>query len=70
MKNRENWDEGNRYSTILLIRSGTLLVILACFGHFLIENETAGWLAAVILDIVSTACLIFFTERHLKKKFG
>ncbi|TAH42216.1 MAG: SdpI family protein [Bacteroidetes bacterium] len=69
MKNQENWDEGNRYSTKLLFRFGYSMLLLSVLGQIIPENESLGFIAGMTCILGSAFCLIYFTERHLKKMF-
>lgn len=77
MKNQQNWDEGNRYSTALIIKCGWVLVIAgiiitALFMLIPISPE-ARTLTKIILMIVgafATVIILFrVTEKHLKNTF-
>jgi uncharacterized membrane protein len=77
MKNQQNWDEGNRYSTALIIKCGWVLVITgiiitALFMLIPISPE-ARTLTKIILMLVgafATVIVLFrSTEKHLKNTF-
>ncbi|RYU89560.1 SdpI family protein [Mucilaginibacter terrigena] len=77
MKNQQNWDEGNSYSTRLMIKCGLILFvagIIITFGLMLIDMtpELRTLIKAIMMVVggVGTAIVLFVvTERHLKRTF-
>lgn len=77
MKNQQNWDEGNRYSTALIIKCGWVLVItgLIITGLLMLVpmSPEARTLTKVILMLAcafGTVIVLFrATEKHLKNTF-
>jgi uncharacterized membrane protein len=77
MKSQQNWDEGNRYSTALIIKCGWVLVITGLIITALLMlvpiSPEARTLTKVILMLAcafATVIILFrATEKHLKNKF-
>lgn len=77
MKNQQTWDEANRFSARLMIRSGWILIFTGLIFSLIIStgvlNSTIQNLLRPLLliggSIVSALILIGITEKHLKKTF-
>lgn len=67
MKNQENWEAGNRYSAKMMLRSGTLLMLISPAGNFLPFSEMSGIIAGLILVLGVCLTVYYLTENHLKK---
>jgi len=67
MKNQESWEAGNRYSAKMMLRSGTLLMLISPAGSFLPFSEISGIIAGLILLLGVCLTVYFLTENHLKK---
>ncbi|SHH60153.1 SdpI/YhfL protein family protein [Caloranaerobacter azorensis DSM 13643] len=68
MKNKETWEEGNRYSAKMLIVLGVISIIIS----FVIYKTVNPKISAIISTIVSLVLIILaipLTELHLKKLF-
>jgi len=78
MKNQQNWDEGNRYSTKLMIKCGIVLVITGIIltaGMMLIpispEWRTGIKVVLMLLCAFGSVAVLFrATEKHLKLQFS
>ncbi|MBB5396953.1 SdpI family protein [Mucilaginibacter sp. AK015] len=77
MKNQQNWDEGNRYSTALIIKCGWALVVagLVITGLLKLVMLSAQITALIKVGLmlagafVTVIILFRATEKHLKNKF-
>ncbi|RCH54788.1 SdpI/YhfL protein family [Mucilaginibacter hurinus] len=77
MKTQQTWDTANRYSAILMIKIGIVLIVTgvalsATLGVLNIKNDLRVGISAIILmatSIISCILLIVLTEKHLSKKF-
>ncbi|WP_158557134.1 SdpI family protein [Mucilaginibacter conchicola] len=75
MKNQQNWDEANRYSTQLMFKMGLILlvagIIITPLLAILPISIDAGMLIKVGIMITGALCtiviLLTYTERHLKQ---
>ncbi|GGH22606.1 SdpI family protein [Mucilaginibacter phyllosphaerae] len=78
MKDKQNWDEGNRYSTRMMIKCGVVLVITGAIltaGMMLIpispEWRTGIKVILMLLCAFGTVIVLFrSTEKHLKQQFS
>ncbi|MFD0795569.1 SdpI family protein [Mucilaginibacter litoreus] len=76
MSNQQNWDEGNRYSTRLLLKCGQILLLTGIFITPLmqhISNVNVRMIISVSMIVsgaITTVVLLhYLTERHLKTTF-
>ncbi|MES2064447.1 MAG: SdpI family protein [Bacteroidota bacterium] len=77
MKNQQNWDEGNRYSTTLIIKCGWVLVITGIIITGLLmlvpvspEARTLTKVILMLLGAFGTVIILFrATEKHLRNTF-
>jgi uncharacterized membrane protein len=77
MKNQQNWDEGNRYSTTLIIKCGWILVITGIIITGLLilvpvgpEARTLTKVILMLLGAFGTVIILFrATEKHLRNIF-
>ncbi|MES2265239.1 MAG: SdpI family protein [Bacteroidota bacterium] len=77
MKDQQNWDEGNKYSTQLLFKCGLVLfitgiIITAGMAFLPISPELRTLIKVIImlLGAVGTVIVLFTaTEKHLKRTF-
>ncbi len=67
MKNQESWEAGNRYSAKMMLRSGTLLMLISPAGSYLPFSEMSGIIAGLILLLGVCLTVYYLTENHLKK---
>lgn len=78
MKDQQNWDEGNRYSTKLMMKCGVVLVIagiILTVGMMLLpispEWRTGVKVVIMLLCAFGTVVILFrSTEKHLKQQFS
>jgi uncharacterized membrane protein len=78
MKDQQNWEEGNSYSTKLIIKCGWVLVIaggIITAGLMLVnispELRTLIKLGLMLAAAFGTVIILFRrTEKHLKKTFS
>ena len=69
MENQRNWDEGNKFSAILMIKLGAAAIVLGVLLLLLLPSAimppvSAG--ATLISLIAIVVILLVGTERHLK----
>lgn len=77
MKSQERWDEANRFSTIYIIKLGTILLIagfaIAFLLHFLhlspMFKSISLFLTIMVSAMGSVIALITTTERHMEQTF-
>ena len=77
MKDQRNWDEGNKYSTQLLLKCGLVLFIAGfvvtagmALLNISIELRTLLKVIIMLLGAVGTVIALFTaTEKHLKQTF-
>jgi uncharacterized membrane protein len=77
MKNQQNWDEGNRYSTALMFTYSWILIIagIAITGLLMLiplspEARTLIKVILMLAGAIATAILLFrVTEKHLRETF-
>ncbi len=77
MQNQQNWDEGNRYSTALILKCGYVLVtagmVLTALLMLLpmsIEARTLTKVAMMLAGAFATVIVLFRkTEKHLRNIF-
>ena len=68
MKSKESWEEGNRYSSNLMILAAVLTCITQIITQYTIKGEWM-FLVPVIVMCVLLVAIIPLTEIHLKKLF-
>jgi len=77
MKDQQNWDEGNRYSAVLMIKASVILIVAGVILAWLLAQidmgDDAKMLIRVALMILSAAITVVVmfrcTEKHLKSTF-
>ncbi len=77
MKDQQNWDEGNKYSTQLIIKCGVVLFVTGfiitvgmALLHITPELRTLIKVIIMLVGAVGTVVVLFtLTERHLKRTF-
>jgi uncharacterized membrane protein len=67
MKSEERWAFAQKFSAILLLKIGLLLVGISLFGLFYSISTTTDTLAAVLILTAAVVLLIWRTESELKK---
>ena len=72
MQSQERWDFAQKFSGRAILKSGGILIIMACPGWLIKFNisETAGALIGVGIMLLFAIIPIIKTERALKKTFG
>lgn len=69
-KNKEVWDEGNRFSSIMMIVSGIMTTIISILITFLYKNSPGAAVSiSTICSLIITLGFVFYTEIHLRKIF-
>ena len=69
MKNQEQWDFAQKYSTIQMVKAGFLMVILSAIGFVIPLSENLNLILGLSLAILITFLMIFSVEKAIKKKF-
>jgi len=69
-RNRQTWEEANRYAGKLSVIGGIILMIHGAMIHYLFSNKEAIWaISTIVLLILLSFLLFFLTERRLSKIF-
>lgn len=76
-KNQETWDEANRYSALVMIKSGLILLIAGLILSFLFQvipmpekiKFALTYLLILASAMGSAIIMLTSTERHLEKTF-
>jgi uncharacterized membrane protein len=68
MKNQATWDEGNRYSSQLMVRIAWINCFISAALFLVVGGVNSFQWCGISLAILSVSVLIF-TEIHLKNKF-
>ncbi|NMM63751.1 SdpI family protein [Clostridium sp. P21] len=70
MKNKTIWDEGNRFSAIMLVYIGaaSLIVAVLCDVIYMGDFDKAFKISTTI-SIIALICSIIYTEIHLRILF-
>lgn len=68
MKSQEVWEEGNRYSSNLMIGVGIVVTIAQVIFYFTLSASNQI-LVATLLLVVLLIAIIPITEAHLRKNF-
>ena len=66
MKNQENWDLAQRFSSQLMLKQGLIMLALACILVVLPIHEIVSVVSSVALLIGSVIVLFVQTEKRLK----
>lgn len=69
MKNKEQWDFAQIYSSKLMLLCGITLMAFSLIGLIIQVSEKTGVLISVIAIIGTLVFLIMKTERTIKKQF-
>lgn len=69
MQNQQTWDEANRYSNKLMIKLGSVLVILGIIFYFIPLSAIAGTIAGIVPVLSAVLLLLVKTENRLQKLF-
>ncbi|MEE1898128.1 SdpI family protein [Flavobacterium rakeshii] len=70
MASQERWDFSQKYSSVLLIISGVVLVPLGVIISLLSISHKTDVLLSIPLLLLSVLLFFIKTERELKKRFG
>ncbi|WPC39482.1 SdpI family protein [Clostridium sp. JS66] len=70
MKNKAIWDEGNRFTAILLVYIGASSLIIAVLCDVIyIGNFDKAFKISTTISIIGLLCSIPLTEIHLRRLF-
>lgn len=69
MKNKQTWNEANRYSSRLMLVVSIIAIIISALVVYFFKTEKAV-LVSVITTLLLVVAVIPITEWHLKKKFN
>ena len=71
-KNKETWNEANKYSTKLLINFSWMTVLITFISSLILGKSyiIVEVFISILLIILSVIAIIVFTEKHLKNTFG
>jgi len=67
MKSIERWTFAQRFSSILMVKSGLVLMAISIGGLFVSVSKTVDTIAAAVCVIIAIALLILRTESRLKE---
>lgn len=70
MRSQNAWDFAQRYSSLVMVKCGWLLVVVACIAVFFKPIEKIEPFAGLFLVTICSAVIIIKTERKLKLLFG
>ena len=68
MKNKDTWNEGNRFFCILIIGGGILFIILIFIFEYIYVSNFKDRLLGIIMFVIIIGSMIF-TEIHLRRVF-
>ncbi|OAA89306.1 SdpI family protein [Clostridium ljungdahlii] len=70
MKNNDTWDEGNRFSSIIMIYAGIASLIIGAICSFVYKNNIYTALSVSSrISVILLLASIPLTEIHLRKLF-
>ena len=69
MRNRQTWEEANRYSSKLMLLFGIALATIGLLSYFVSLLSRTGIITATTLTFLFSLLPIPLTERRLKKLF-
>lgn len=69
MKNQEQWDFAQRYSSKLIILLGTILALCSFLGFIINISEQLELFLGFTALILTVLLLLYFTEKAIKAKF-
>lgn len=69
MRNQQTWNEGNRYSSRIMIIIGAVMLTIGLLSFFILFLQELHVLIAAGFTIIAALSIMLFTERHLEKKF-
>lgn len=70
MASQERWDFSQKYSSVLLIISGVIIVPLGVIISLLPISQKADILLSLPILLLTVILFFIKTERELKKRFG
>jgi uncharacterized membrane protein len=69
MQSQERWDFAQKFSSLLMIKMGAVLIALSLLAAFIPDGEGVKVIGGIALLILSALYLFATTEKALKKKF-
>jgi uncharacterized membrane protein len=69
MKSQDRWDFAQKFSSLLMIKTGAVLTVVSLLAAFIPAAEAVKVIAGLVLLILSALYLFVTTEKALKKKF-